>query len=255
MKIIALKCPNCNADIELDQDREFGFCNYCGTKIMIADAVQKVSGTVNINRSSEINNILKRAKDYEERQMLDDAEKYYDRALDIDMDNQEAQEGLERVKTTILEPNVIIERPELEGSYAEQIVVSEDGEEVCRLGLGERSFIECPVGRHVFDIRTRNEAIKARITIKDRRDSAKISLWFQRGYGLYGNAEGSAKIVTKGANAVPAETKSVNINDTPTGGGGFNVYLGGKPKKSGCLTKILIAFGILLLLGIIGSLR
>lgn len=34
MKIIALKCPNCNADIELDQDREFGFCNYCGTKIM-----------------------------------------------------------------------------------------------------------------------------------------------------------------------------------------------------------------------------
>lgn len=254
MKIIALKCPNCNADIELDQDREFGFCNYCGTKIMIADAVQKVSGTVNINRSSEINNILKRAKDYEERQMLDDAEKYYDRALDIDMDNQEAQEGLERVKTTILEPNVIIERPELEGSYAEQIVVSEDGEEVCRLGLGERSFIECPVGRHVFDIRTRNEAIKARITIKDRRDSVKISLWFQRGYGLYGNAEGSAKIVTKGANAVPAETKSVNINDTPTGGG-FNVYLGGKPKKSGCLTKILIAFGILLLLGIIGSLR
>lgn len=255
MKIIALKCPNCNADIELDQDREFGFCNYCGTKIMIADAVQKVSGTVNINRSSEINNILKRAKDYEGRQMLDEAEKYYDRALDIDMDNQEAQEGLERVKTTILEPNVIIERPELEGSYAEQIVVSEDGEEVCRLGLGERSFIECPVGRHVFDIRTRNEAIKARITIKDRRDSAKISLWFQRGYGLYGNAEGSAKIVTKGANAVPAETKSVNINDTPTGGGGFNVYLGGKPKKSGCLTKILIAFGILLLLGIIGSLR
>ena len=208
MKIIALKCPNCNADIELDQDREFGFCNYCGTKIMIADAVQKVSGTVNINRSSEINNILKRAKDYEERQMLDDAEKYYDRALDIDMDNQEAQEGLERVKTTILEPNVIIERPELEGSYAEQIVVSEDGEEVCRLGLGERSFIECPVGRHVFDIRTRNEAIKARITIKDRRDSAKISLWFQRGYGLYGHAEGSAKIITNGADAIPAETET-----------------------------------------------
>ena len=253
MKIIALKCPNCNADIELDQDREFGFCNYCGTKIMIADAVQKVSGTVNINRSSEINNILKRAKDYEERQMLDDAEKYYDRALDIDMDNQEAQEGLERVKTTILEPNVIIERPELEGSYAEQRVVSEDGEEVCRLGLGERSFIECPVGRHVFDIRTRNEAIKARITIKDRRDSAKISLWFQRGYGLYGHAEGSAKIITNGADAIPAETETTK--NTPTGGGEFNVYLGGKPNKSGCLTKILIAFGILLLLGIIGSLR
>lgn len=252
MKVVALKCPNCNADIELDQDREFGFCNYCGTKIMIADAVQKVSGTVNINRSSEISNILKRAKDYEERQMLDEAEKYYDRALDIDMDNQEAQEGLERVKTTILEPNVIIERPEQEGSYAEQIVVSEDGEGVCRLGLGERSLIECPVGRHVFDIRTRNEAIKARVIIKDRRDNAKISLWYQRGHGLYGHTEGSAKIVTKGADAVPSETETTK--NTPTRDGGFNVYLGGKPKKSSCLTKILIAFGILFLLGIIGSL-
>ena len=253
MKIIALKCPNCNADIELNQDKEFGFCNYCGTKIMIADAVQKVSGTVNINRTSEIGNILRRAKDYENREMLDEAERYYDRALDIDIDNQEAQEGLERVKTTILEPNLIIERPEQEGSYAEQIVISEDGEEVCRLGMGERSFINCPAGRHIFDMKTRNHSLKARVNIKDRRDSAKISLWFQRGYGLYGHAEGSAKIITKGADAIPAETETTK--NTPAGGGGFNVYLGGKPKKSGCLTKILIAFGILLLLGIIGSLR
>lgn len=250
MKLVALKCPNCNADIELDKDREFGFCNYCGTKIVVADAVQKV--TVNINRASEINNILKRAKDYEERQMLDEAEKYYDRALDIDMDNQEAQEGLERVKTTILEPNVIIERPDIEGSYAAPIIVSENGEEVCQLGMGERSLIECPVGRHVFDIKTRDKAIKARVIIRDRRDSAKISLWFQRGYGLYGHTEGSARIITKGADAVPAETETTK--NAPTSGG-FNIYLGGKPKKSGCLTKILIAFGVLLLLGIIGSLR
>lgn len=250
MKLVALKCPNCNADIELDKDREFGFCNYCGTKIMVADAVQKV--TVNINRASEINNILKRAKDYEERQMLDEAEKYYDRALDIDMDNQEAQEGLERVKTTILEPNIIIERPDIEGSYAVPIIVSENGEEVCQLGMGERSLIECPVGRHVFDIKTRDKVIKARVIIRDRRDSAKISLWFQRGYGLYGHTEGSARIITKGADAVPAETETTK--NAPTSGG-FNIYLGGKPKKSGCLTKILIAFGILLLLGIIGSLR
>lgn len=250
MKLVALKCPNCNSDIELDKDREFGFCNYCGTKIVVADAVQKV--TVNINRASEINNILKRAKDYEERQMLDEAEKYYDRALDIDMDNQEAQEGLERVKTTILEPNVIIERPDIEGSYAAPIIVSENGEEVCQLGMGERSLIECPVGRHVFDIKTRDKTIKARVIIRDRRDSAKISLWFQRGYGLYGHTEGSARIITKGADAVPAETETTK--NAPTSGG-FNIYLGGKPKKSGCLTKILIAFGILLLLGIIGSLR
>lgn len=33
--IIALKCPECNGDIQLDDNREFGFCQYCGTKILL----------------------------------------------------------------------------------------------------------------------------------------------------------------------------------------------------------------------------
>ena len=34
MAMIAIKCPQCGADIQLDDSREFGFCNYCGTKVM-----------------------------------------------------------------------------------------------------------------------------------------------------------------------------------------------------------------------------
>ena len=30
-------CPNCNAQISLDENREFGFCQYCGAKIMLDD--------------------------------------------------------------------------------------------------------------------------------------------------------------------------------------------------------------------------
>lgn len=234
MKIIALKCPNCNANIELNRDKEFGFCNYCGTKIMIADAVQKVSGTVNINRTSEIGNILRRARDYENREMLDEAERYYDRALDIDIDNREAQEGLERVKTTILDPNVIVERPPAEGSYYEPIIIEESGVEVCRLGMGERSFIKCSVGRHTFDIKTKNRSIKARIIITGRQDMAKIYLWNVRGNGLCAKAVGSASIITKGTPDAYQPRK--------------------KEKPSGCLIFFLVTCAILFVFGILVTL-
>ena len=33
----ACQCPNCNAQISFDESREFGFCQYCGTKIILDD--------------------------------------------------------------------------------------------------------------------------------------------------------------------------------------------------------------------------
>ena len=34
MPLIALKCPQCNADLEIDSEREFMYCEYCGPKVM-----------------------------------------------------------------------------------------------------------------------------------------------------------------------------------------------------------------------------
>ncbi len=36
MKIIDLVCPNCNGNIQLDEDKEFGFCMHCGHRIVLA---------------------------------------------------------------------------------------------------------------------------------------------------------------------------------------------------------------------------
>ncbi len=36
MKIVDLVCPNCNGSIQLDEDREFGFCMHCGHRIVLA---------------------------------------------------------------------------------------------------------------------------------------------------------------------------------------------------------------------------
>jgi DNA-directed RNA polymerase subunit RPC12/RpoP len=43
MALISLKCPNCAGDIELDDSRKFGFCMYCGSKVMIARDVNNIS--------------------------------------------------------------------------------------------------------------------------------------------------------------------------------------------------------------------
>lgn len=37
MKIISLKCPECGADIDIEEGHRQCFCKYCGTKILIDD--------------------------------------------------------------------------------------------------------------------------------------------------------------------------------------------------------------------------
>lgn len=39
MNIHTLKCPNCSGDVQIDDTRDFGFCTYCGTKIVLSKDV------------------------------------------------------------------------------------------------------------------------------------------------------------------------------------------------------------------------
>lgn len=41
MKLVSAMCPNCGAKLELDENMEKGFCMYCGSQILVQDAVQK----------------------------------------------------------------------------------------------------------------------------------------------------------------------------------------------------------------------
>ena len=36
MKLIKMSCPNCNATLQVNPEREFMYCEYCGTKIAIS---------------------------------------------------------------------------------------------------------------------------------------------------------------------------------------------------------------------------
>ncbi len=40
MALKVLKCPNCDANIQLDDDRDYGFCSYCGAQIQVKEIVE-----------------------------------------------------------------------------------------------------------------------------------------------------------------------------------------------------------------------
>ena len=90
--MLQLKCPNCGADITLDGTREFGFCSYCGTKILLNEYTKRADGIPGVA------NLLLRAEDFFKKDNLEKAKEYYNRVLDIDIYNNEANSCLNSIK-------------------------------------------------------------------------------------------------------------------------------------------------------------
>lgn len=90
MGMVALKCPACGADIQLDENREFGFCNYCGTKVMQEKIVVEHKGTIIIDETEKINNLYKLARRQIQMNDYVKAKEYYDQILIINPEDWEA---------------------------------------------------------------------------------------------------------------------------------------------------------------------
>lgn len=90
MGIIALKCPQCGADIQLDDSREFGFCSFCGTKVMQEKIVVEHKGTVKIDNSDYLENLYNLARRSLECEEYKSAEDYYKKILLEDSNSAEA---------------------------------------------------------------------------------------------------------------------------------------------------------------------
>ena len=59
MGLVALRCPNCGGEVQMDSSLASGFCTYCGCKIVNENAVV---GKVTLNRADELVNSLKLAR-------------------------------------------------------------------------------------------------------------------------------------------------------------------------------------------------
>lgn len=63
MALEPLICPQCNGDVVLDDEQEFGFCKYCGTKVQnIKKDRVKLTGKVKIDISDNIEKNVKISK-------------------------------------------------------------------------------------------------------------------------------------------------------------------------------------------------
>lgn len=83
MRLIDLTCPYCSGAIELDQEKEFGFCRYCGHKIYIArdESDKSKDGIKNLEKL-----LVSAVESNDESSIL----KYCERILELDSDNSDA---------------------------------------------------------------------------------------------------------------------------------------------------------------------
>lgn len=54
MKIKTFRCPECQANIEIEEGRTFCYCQYCGCKIILDDEKQEIKIHKNINITKNI---------------------------------------------------------------------------------------------------------------------------------------------------------------------------------------------------------
>ena len=91
MSIVNAKCPNCGASIQLDDDRNEGFCSYCGSKIKVQEAQKlMIEGTVKVDTSDELANLYQIARRAKDADNSENACKYYDMILVKDPNSWEA---------------------------------------------------------------------------------------------------------------------------------------------------------------------
>lgn len=90
MGMIVVRCPNCSADIQLDDSREFGFCNFCGTKVMQDKIVVEHRGSVKVDQSEFIQKSIANGRRALEKEDWEEVEKYYNLVEQNVPDNIEA---------------------------------------------------------------------------------------------------------------------------------------------------------------------
>ncbi len=91
MALTACRCPSCGANLELDDARDFGFCTFCGAKVMLHDVVEiKHTGSVTLDNSPQAKNRLMIASRAYEAGNCSEAYNYYTMVLEDIPQNIEA---------------------------------------------------------------------------------------------------------------------------------------------------------------------
>lgn len=103
MSLISLRCPNCNGDIRVDDNLDYGFCMYCGSKILI-----KTTINVEMDGIDSKKNLVRRAEAFMMRGNYSEAQKIYEKMISEHPESLEGDLGvlLAKIENTISEIKV-----------------------------------------------------------------------------------------------------------------------------------------------------
>lgn len=101
MALVPAKCTQCGGSIEVDDTHEAGICKFCGTPFITEKAINNYNTFItnnfagaNINiAGADLNNLIILAKNAEEVNNYEEANRYYSRALEMQPKNCEALVG------------------------------------------------------------------------------------------------------------------------------------------------------------------
>ncbi len=92
MKLVAARCPNCNANLDVNPEFETMKCQYCGGAILIDDAINKykveISGQIEVKNLPNITNYLKIADRYYNSKNYEEAYENYNKIIELDPNNK-----------------------------------------------------------------------------------------------------------------------------------------------------------------------
>lgn len=124
-QFVDAKCTNCGAKLEVDPNMKKASCSFCGAEFIVDQAINNynvhVNANMNIGQATinvtglNKNNLLLRAKEFEEHNKFDEAIDYYNRVLDIDFNDIVAQEGIRRINQNLKINKLLMDAKNFEG--------------------------------------------------------------------------------------------------------------------------------------------
>ena len=86
MSFVAAKCPQCGGDLQLDSEKETGFCMHCGSKIIIQEAIR----AVRVDNSHMVETWMKMGRSALEAKNNGEAYSYFTKVVEVNPEDWRA---------------------------------------------------------------------------------------------------------------------------------------------------------------------
>jgi DNA-directed RNA polymerase subunit RPC12/RpoP len=96
MSLISLRCPKCDGEIQLDEAKEYGFCMYCGNKVVLKETIQKFK--LELDNLESLDRLVKNADTFVKFGDYAKAAEFYQKVVNCFPENYQGWLGLFRIK-------------------------------------------------------------------------------------------------------------------------------------------------------------